>query len=147
MSQSTVCITLYIFRGTPDFYFARHVLAYFTSPEDPSFHETVHAQHEDEGDPWKVDRIHRGVDWALSATYLSHVNVGAVKVWKGREMDPVNVVAGIPVEGRERMSDWNCQTFILEGLQALVSEVYQTQEWYEAVEGELMDKLLDGCVG
>ncbi|KAF4451542.1 hypothetical protein F53441_5499 [Fusarium austroafricanum] len=147
MSESTVCITLYIFRGNPDFYFARHVLAYFTCPDNPNFHETVHAQHETESDPWKVDRIHRGIDWALSATYMDHVNAGALRVRRGREMDPVDVVAAIPVEGRERITDWNCQNFVLEGLQALVSCGYQTQQWYDIVEGELMDKLLDGTVG
>ncbi|EWG54166.1 hypothetical protein FVEG_17268 [Fusarium verticillioides 7600] len=142
MGNSTICMTIYIFKGNPvDAWYKRHVLMYFTSPENKNFHETVHAQRDDELKPWRVDRIHKKVIWADSATYITHVNAGAVKVRKGHELDPVNVMAATPLTGRD--ADWNCQNFLLEGLQALVSHGYQTQGWYDCVEGDLMDKLLD----
>ncbi|KAF5633196.1 hypothetical protein F25303_9228 [Fusarium sp. NRRL 25303] len=142
MGNSTICMTIYIFKGNPiDAWYKRHVLMYFTSPENKNFHETVHAQRDDELKPWRVDRIHKKVIWADSATYITHVNAGAVKIRKGHELDPVNVMAATPLTGRD--ADWNCQHFLLEGLQALVSHGYQTQEWYDCVEGDLMDKLLD----
>jgi hypothetical protein len=135
-------MTIYIFKGNPvDAWYKRHVLMYFTSPENKNFHETVHAQRDNELKPWRVDRIHKKVIWADSATYITHVNAGAVKVRKGHELDPVNAMAATPLTGRD--ADWNCQHFLLEGLQALVSHGYQTQEWYDCVEGDLMDKLLD----
>ncbi|KLO82198.1 uncharacterized protein FFB20_12051 [Fusarium fujikuroi] len=142
MGNSTICMTIYIFKGNPiDAWYKRHVLMYFTSPENKNFHETVHAQRDDELKPWRVDRIHKKVIWADSATYITHVNAGAVKVRKGHELDPVNVMVATPLTDRD--ADWNCQHFLLEGLQALVSHGYQTQEWYDSVEGDLMDRLLD----
>jgi hypothetical protein len=128
-------------------YSKRHVLIYFSSPENPNFHESVHVQRDDETSPWAVDQIHNKSDWIMTRRYLSHVNAGAVRVWRGEEMIPVNIVAATPVQGREHDSGWNCQSFLLEGLQEFVTYGLQTQEWYESVEGELMDRLLDGAVG
>uniref|UniRef100_A0A0D2Y9X2 Uncharacterized protein n=1 Tax=Fusarium oxysporum (strain Fo5176) TaxID=660025 RepID=A0A0D2Y9X2_FUSOF len=69
MGNSTICMTIYIFKGNPiDAWYKRHVLMYFTSPENKNFHETVHAQRDDEQQPWKVDRIHKKVIWPDSAT-------------------------------------------------------------------------------
>ena len=39
------------------------------------------------------------------------------------------------------------QAEILEGLQSLAFHGYQTQDWYEAVEGDLMDCVLRNAVG
>lgn len=78
-------------------YHRRHVLVYFTSPENENFHETVHAQRYDETQPWVVDQIHSRVNWFMSANYLSHVNAGAVRVCRGEEMTPVNIVAATRV--------------------------------------------------
>lgn len=147
MSYSIVCLTIFIFRGQPDAYHNRHVLVYFTSPDDPTLHETVHTQRDDEKKPWRVDRINEGIDWMMSTKYIAHVNAGAVKVPRGQERLPVDIAASISVEGREQDSGWNCQNLALEGLQAIVSNGLQTGEWYDSVEGELMDKLLDGAVG
>lgn len=44
---TTVCMTIFIFRGQPDCYQNRRVLLYFTSPENPDFYETVYAQRVD----------------------------------------------------------------------------------------------------
>lgn len=145
--HTTICLTIFVFRGAPDFYYKRHVLLYFTSPDDPEFHETVHAQRERDEDPWFVDQIHVAVNWAATATYLSHVNAGALLVHCGQEMAPVSIVAATRVVGREQDSGWNCQNFLLEGLQGIVSQGFQTQEWYDFVEGELADRLLDGSIG
>ncbi|PNY22173.1 uncharacterized protein TCAP_07176 [Tolypocladium capitatum] len=145
-SCTTISLTIYIFRGQPDVYYNRHVLIYFTSPDKPNFHETVHTQRDDDKSPWRVDQIHNRTDWFMSVTYLTHVNAGTVQVWSGQEMVPVNIVAATPVEGRESDGDWNCQKFVLEGLQALVYHGFQTQEWYDFVEGELADQLIDGAV-
>lgn len=146
-NYSTIYLTLFVFRGRPDMYYKRHVLIYFTSPEKPNFHKTVHAQRDTDASPWALDQIHSQVDWSLSINYLGHVNAGAVRVCKGEEMMPVNIVAATPVQGREHDSGWNCQNFLLEGLQEIANCGLQTQEWYESVAGELMDKLLDGAVG
>lgn len=144
---STICMTLFVFRGQPDVYYKRHVLVYFTSPEYRHFHETVHVQRDNDTSPWTLDQIHTRVDWSLSGSYRSHVNAGAVRVWKGDEMMPVNIVASTPVQGREQDSGWNCQNFILEGLQEIVNSGLQTEEWYESVEEELMEHLFEGSVG
>lgn len=146
-SYTSICLTIFIFRGEPDFYFNRRVLLYFTSPDDPKFHETVHAQRNTDEDPWVVDRIHVEINWAMTITYYSHVNAGAVLVQRGQEMVPVDVVAATPVVGREEDGGWNCQNFLLEGLQGIVSQGFQTQEWYHAIEGELADRLIDGAIG
>ncbi|KAG8409285.1 hypothetical protein J3458_019400 [Metarhizium acridum] len=143
-NYSTICLTIFVFRRVSDMYLNRHILLYLTSPENPGFHETVHAQRYDEENPWVVDRIHHRVDWMMSATYLSHVNAGAVRVQRGEEMLPVNIVAATPVRGQD--SGWNCQHFILEGLQEIVSQGLQTSEWYDLVEEQLTDYLLDGTV-
>lgn len=144
--STTVAMTIYMFRGTTDTYYNRHVLIYFTSPDLPDFHETVHAQHEDFGRPWVVDRVHISVDWALDALYIGHVNAGAVIVPRGQEMQPVTILEGTKVDGRENESDWNCQHFILEGLQCIVHHGLQDQAWYDAIEGELLDILLEGTL-
>lgn len=146
-NYSTICLTLFVFRGQPDVYYKRHVLVYFTSPENRNFHETVHAQRDNDTSPWALDQIHSRVDWSMSGSYLSHVNAGAVRVWRGEEMTPVNIVAATPVQGRELDSGWNCQNFLLEGLQEIVNYGLQTQEWYESVAEELMNHLFDGAVG
>uniref|UniRef100_A0A1Y1MSK2 Uncharacterized protein n=1 Tax=Photinus pyralis TaxID=7054 RepID=A0A1Y1MSK2_PHOPY len=125
-------------------WFNRHILLYFTSPEDLDFHETVHAQRYDAKSSWVVDRIHRRVEWALSETYVSHVNAGAVRVRRGEEMMPANIVAATPVQGQE--GDWNCQKFILEGLRGIVSHGLQTNEWYNFMEGQITECLIDGAV-
>ncbi|KAK7223237.1 hypothetical protein V2G26_011240 [Clonostachys chloroleuca] len=145
-TNTTICLTIFIFRGEPDMYFKRHVILYFTSPELPDFCETVHIQRVGETGPWMVDRARGAIDWALEANYCAHVNAGAVVVNRGEEMVPVAVTAGVPVQSRLNMS-WNCQNFVLEGLQALVDEGFQTQEWYSAVEDELVERLMDGTVG
>ncbi|KAK3942375.1 hypothetical protein QBC46DRAFT_380046 [Diplogelasinospora grovesii] len=145
-SYTTVCMTIFVFRGAPDAYYKRHVLIYFTSPDSPEFHETVHVQRENDASPWMVDRVHGQKDWDLTATYLSHVNAGAVLVHSGQEMVPVDIVAATPVEGREQDSGWNCQNFVLEGLQRIMYYGFQTQEWYDSVEEELTSQLLEGAI-
>ncbi|KAJ8130389.1 hypothetical protein O1611_g3240 [Lasiodiplodia mahajangana] len=138
-------LSIYIFRGEPDVYQKRHVLAYFRSADDPSFYETVHIIRHDHKSPWKVDRVHMKTEWAMNDDYLYHCDGGALLVPKGQEVVPVNIMAAIPVENRE--GDWNCQTFLLEGLRALATAGYQTQEWYNEVENALIDRLLDGAIG
>jgi len=141
----TISLTIFYFRGVPDAWYKRHVLIYFTSPDLPDFYETVHAQRDDDSSPWAVDQIHTKMHWAESRTYLGHVNAGAVQVYRGQEMQPVDIVSATPVTDRE--SEWNCQHFLLEGLRGIVSAGLQTDEWYDWVEGELMDNLLEGSVG
>lgn len=143
----TICMTIFIFRGDPDFYYKRHALLYFSSPDDPSMHETVHTQRQDEGAPWNVYHLHGKTDWSEPPNYQDHVNAGAVMVRRDDRMTPVNLVAATVVEGRHLDAGWNCQNFVLEGLQALVRRGLQSQEWYDAVEGELLDKLIEGAVG
>lgn len=145
-ATSLIHIALYIFRGAPDTYYNRHVLAYFTSPDDSNFHEIVHTQRDTERSPWVPKRESGKIDWLLVLNYLDHVNAGAIKVSKGQEMAPVSLVASANVQGRETDSGWNCQHFLLEGLQKLVDGHYQTQAWYDAVQEELTDKLLEGSV-
>lgn len=65
----------------------------------------------------------------------------------GKEMVPVDIVAATPVQDREPDSSWNCQHFLLEGLKRLVRYGFQTQEWYDFVEGKLMDQLIHEVVG
>jgi hypothetical protein len=47
-----------------------------------------------------------------------------------------------PIE-QDQQSDWNYQTFLLEGLEKLV----QTTEWYDFVEDELTTALPENTVG
>ena len=113
MSHSTVCLTTFIFRGEPGVNHKRHVLVYFSSPDDPNQHQTVHAQRGDEDDPWKVDQIHKGIDWTMTASYIAYVDAGAVKVQRGQEMLPVDIAASISVGGHEEDEGWNYQNFAL----------------------------------
>jgi hypothetical protein len=106
-----------------------------------NFHETVHAQRDDEDSPWAVDNPEGARDWRLSVHYTSHVNAGYVQVHQGRERDVVDVAKSVSVVDREGDSRWNCRNFVYESDQG-----YQTDEWYNWVENELMDKLLDGAV-
>lgn len=141
-----VCLTIFVFRGCPDTYFNRHVMAHFTSPDDPGLYETIHTQRMGKGGPWKVFRVRGVQNWFLTNDYLSHVNAGAMVVPSGQELAPVEIVASTPVEGRDQDSGWNCQNFVLEGLQEMVRRKLQTQEWYDSIEGELIDQLLEGAV-
>ncbi|KAJ4306558.1 hypothetical protein N0V88_001362 [Collariella sp. IMI 366227] len=143
-------MTIYIFRGLPDVWNKRHVLLYFTSPDLSNFFETVHAQYKvDDDDPnkgeWMVDQVHKRVQWDESRTYLTHVNAGALVVSPGQEMMPVDIIAATPIKNRP--GDWNCQSFLYEGMQELVAQGYHGTEWYDWVEGEVMDRLLDTNVG
>jgi hypothetical protein len=142
----TICMTIFIFRASPDLYSTRHVLMYFTSPDLPHFHETVHTQRMDElaADGF-VDRLRDKADWATERNYANHVNAGAVLVPRGQELLPVGIVAAIPTKGRD--GEWNCQHFLYEGLQAIVDRGLQTLGWYDAIEDEMMDKIFDGTVG
>ncbi|KAH8163353.1 hypothetical protein CIB48_g4878 [Xylaria polymorpha] len=146
-SYTKLYLTIFVFRGQPDVYYKRHVLAYFQSAEGPKFYETIHALRDDDESPWRVDRVHKKTEWAMSAKYLYHCDGGALLVPKGQEMVPVNIMAAISVKDREQDSGWNCQNFLLEGLKDLVAAGYQTQEWYSVVEDALMDRLLDGAAG
>lgn len=145
-NTSLICITIYIFRGEPDTYYNRHVLAYFTSPDNPGFHETVHTQRDSDDTPWIPIRESEPNDWLLIVNYHGHVNAGAVHVPRGQETALVDLVASANVQGRETDSGWNCQHYLLEGLQKLVDCRIQTQAWYDVVQEELMDRLLEGAV-
>ncbi|KAG7290699.1 hypothetical protein NEMBOFW57_000702 [Staphylotrichum longicolle] len=122
----------------------RHAVLYFTSPDLPDFYETVHTQRDSKTLRWIVGRHHAKIEWVAEPTYVDHVNAGAVLVDPGQEMVPVDIVAAN--SGHDRDMDWNCHNFVYEGLQELVRRGYQTQEWYDFVENEMMDKLLDGTV-
>lgn len=143
--RTTVCLTVFIFRGQPsDTWNNRHVVLYFTSPDLPDFYETVHTQRDSKTLKWIVGRHHGKMEWVAEPAYVDHVNAGAVLVDPGQEMVPVDIVAAN--SGHDRDMDWNCHNFVYEGLQELVRRGYQTQEWYDFVENEMMDKLLDGTV-
>ncbi|OAA71296.1 hypothetical protein ISF_01847 [Cordyceps fumosorosea ARSEF 2679] len=143
----TVCLTIFIFRGEPDTYYNRHVLLYISSPDDPGLHETVHVQREDEAAPWKVYRLQGKTDWSEPANYLAHVNAGAVLVRPEAVTAPGAIIAATPVTGRHNDGGWNCQNFLLEGLQEFVRQGLQSQAWYDAVEEELLDKVIEDAVG
>lgn len=169
---SRIYLTLYVFRGDVDTWYNRHVLAYWTSPEDPALTRTVHArrdvddgqEEQQEGDPeeeelqqeqelqlqpqapWRVEKDEASKSWALDKKYLSHVNGGIVQVPRGQEARPAEIMASVSVADREQQTDWNGQHFVLEGLQKLVDQGLQSGEWYDWVEGQLMDKLMDGAV-
>ena len=145
-SYTTICLRIFIFRGEPDVYYRRHVLCYFTSPTNRNFHETVRVQRENDQCPWKVDPVHDEMDWTLSVRYIGHVNAGCFMMPQGEEMMLVDIVSKTPVTDKEYNSDWNCLNFVLEGLGQIVSNGLQTQEWYDRVEKELIDKLVDGSV-
>lgn len=145
-ATSLIHISIYLFRGQPDAYYNRHVIAYFTSPDNPDFHETVHTQRDTEWSPWVPKRESGKIDWVLVVNYLGHINAGTIQVSRGQEMTPVSIVASANVQGRETDSGWNCQHFLLEGLQKLVDNQYQTQAWYDDIEEDLTDMLLDEAV-
>lgn len=145
-ATSLIHISIYLFRGQPDAYYNRHVIAYFTSPDNPDFHETVHTQRNTEWSPWVPKRESGKIDWVLVVNYLGHINAGTIRVPRGQEMSPVSLVASANVQGRETDSGWNCQHFLLEGLQKLVDHQYQTQAWYDAIQEDLTDMLLDEAV-
>uniref|UniRef100_A0A1Y1K7V2 Uncharacterized protein n=1 Tax=Photinus pyralis TaxID=7054 RepID=A0A1Y1K7V2_PHOPY len=138
-------LSIFIFRGVPDVWYRRHVVMYFTSPDDPGFHKSVHAQRDSDGLPWSVILENGKVHWELDASYLGHVDAGHITVWKGQETWPVNTVAAVQVEGRE--ADWSCQNFVYEGLQAIVHLGLQDEAWYTGVQDEIMNQLLEGAVG
>lgn len=140
-------MTIYVFRGEPDFYHTRHVLLYFTSPSDADFHETVHVQRSGEKGPWEIDQIHQKQNWVLENTYLYHLNLGALRMPSGQEMAPVNIVATTPLlETNDDNPEWNCQNFLYGGLQRLVQYGLETQDWFDHVQGQLMDLLIEGTV-
>ncbi|KAK3298942.1 uncharacterized protein B0H64DRAFT_386686 [Chaetomium fimeti] len=142
---TTIHLTVYIFRGEPlDTYNHRHALLYLTSPDLPAYHETVHTQRDEATDLWVVGRLHVPVPWFETRAYVAHVSAGALRVPAGREMAPAEAVAAVPAGARP--PDWNCQNFLYEGFQVLVDRGWQTQDWWEEVVGEMMDKLLDSTV-
>lgn len=145
--QINIYLTIYIFRGAPDSWYNRHVLLYCTSPDDANFHETIHVQRHNSKSPWAVDRIHKKVEWELTKSYINHVNAGVVKMRRGQEMLPLEIIASSGLKKNSEPSEWNCQHFLLEGLQKLVKKGLQTQAWYDHVEGELMDRIIDGAKG
>ncbi|EAQ89260.1 hypothetical protein CHGG_05879 [Chaetomium globosum CBS 148.51] len=144
-ASTTLILTVYIFRGEPtDTYNHRHALLYLTSPTLPHYHETIHTQRDEATDLWVVDRLHERVAWFEARAYVGHVSAGALRVPAGREMEPVEAIAGVPAGARP--PDWNCQNFLYEGFQVLVDRGWQTQEWWDEVVGEMMDRLLDATV-
>lgn len=155
---SLLYITIFIFRGKPDSYSKRHVLAQFISRHNKSFHETVHVQRKIEEDPeipeeeiekqpWIPARESGRMDWLLAPRYIGHVNAGTVRVQRGREMEPVDIAASVDVTGKEEDKGWFCLHYLLEGFQKLVDSGYQSQDWYNAVEKELMKEIFYGAVG
>lgn len=144
---TSVYLTIFIFRGEPDVYYKRHVLSYFESSQDPDFHETVHVQRDDETSPWVLDNDHELRDWPLDPYYIDHVNARSFAVSHGREMDVVAIAKSIPVNDRHQDGDWNCQSFVYEVLAEFVRRRLKTDDWYDRIEAEFMEKLLDGAVG
>ncbi|KAI0455053.1 hypothetical protein F5B21DRAFT_221204 [Xylaria acuta] len=144
-ATTTVYLTIFVFRGKPDTHFNRHVILYFTSQENPHFHETILVQRPYHNGPWEVVRMTAEKFWPEEKRYLSHVNAGSVRVREGQESALVDVIKAIPLDNRE--ADWNCQNFVLEGLQEMVDRGYQEQEWYDDVEDELMTQLISDTVG
>ncbi|KAI1420850.1 hypothetical protein F5Y12DRAFT_790845 [Xylaria sp. FL1777] len=144
-SYTTVYLTIFGFRGEPDAYYKRHVLAYFQAPES-NFCETVHVTRHDAKSPWEVNRVDVLVEWAMTANISFNCDGGAFLVPRGQEKVLTNIMAAVPVMGRELDSGWNCQNFVLEGLTNLVAAKYQTKEWYTEVENKLIDYLLDRAV-
>lgn len=65
---------------------------------------------------------------------------------RGQELAPANIMTAVSILNKESDEDWNCQNFLLGGLQELVTSGYQTQEWYNWVEDALMELLLDGAI-
>ncbi|KAH6627930.1 hypothetical protein F5144DRAFT_577296 [Chaetomium tenue] len=144
-ASTTLILTVYIFRGEPtDTYNHRHALLYLTSPTLPHYHETIHTQRDEATDLWVVDRLHERVAWFEARAYVGHVSAGALQVPVGCEMEPVEAIAGVPAGARP--PDWNCQNFLYEGFQVLVDRGWRTQEWWDEVVGEMMDRLLDATV-
>jgi hypothetical protein len=142
---TTLHLTVYIFRGEPrDTYNHRHALLYLTSPNLPTYHETVHTQRDEATDLWVVDRLHLPVAWFETRAYVAHVSAGSLRVPVGCEMEPVEAIASVPAGARP--PDWNCQNFLYEGFQVLVDRGWQTQEWWDEVVSEMMDRLLDATV-
>jgi len=121
-TYTTICLTIFIFRGEPDVYYKRHVLCYFTSPTNRNFHETVHIQRVNDESPWVVDQVHDEMDWTLSVKYVSYFNAGTLLIPKGDELMPVDIVSRTPMTGKEHNSDWNClncDTQRIEGSKAM----------------------------
>ncbi|KAI1749852.1 hypothetical protein F4782DRAFT_511777 [Xylaria castorea] len=144
-ATTTVYLTIFVFRGKPDTHFNRHVIIYFTSQENQDFHETILVQRPYPNGPWGVVRMTTDKFWPEEKRYLSHVNAKIVRVRKGQESALVDIIGAIPLENRE--ADWNCQNFVLEGLQEIVNQGYEAQEWYDYVEDELMTQLVTETVG
>ncbi|KAI1738079.1 hypothetical protein F4680DRAFT_427031 [Xylaria scruposa] len=143
-ATTTVYLTIFVFRGKPDTHFNRHVIIYFTSQENLDFHETILIQRPYPNGPWEVVRMKIDKFWPEEKRYISHVNAEIVRVYKGQESALVDIIAAIPLENRE--ADWNCQNFVLEGLQEIVNRGYEAQEWYDYVEDELMTQLVTDTV-
>ncbi|KAF4120312.1 hypothetical protein GMORB2_3113 [Geosmithia morbida] len=143
-----ICPTIYIFRGDPDVYYKRHCIICFTSPDDDTLNESIHVQRDGEDDPWVLHRSHEDMDWITNDGYIGHVNVGAITVRGGADEAQLvaDIVAGTPLHGPTHEREWNCQSFLLEGLKTLADEGFQTQAWYEDTMEEFMDRLIEGAV-
>lgn len=142
-----VRLVLYIFRGEPDTYYKRHVLVYFTSPQDKHFHHTVHIRREYDNQPWDLDWEDASREWFISPKCIDAVDAGRVITGQESKTAPVEIVAGTKITDRELQTDFNCQSFLLEGFKQLVIQKYQTDEWYDNVEEELIEKLLRDAIG
>ncbi|KAI0206881.1 hypothetical protein F4808DRAFT_405669 [Astrocystis sublimbata] len=142
---TTVYLTIFVFRGKPDTHYNRHVIIYFTSLDAPDFHETILVQRPYHNGPWQVIRMTAEKFWPEEKRYLSHVNAKVGRIQQGQETGLVDIIADMPITNRE--ADWNCQNFVLEGLQELVNQGYEAQEWYDSVEDELMTQLVSDTVG
>ena len=69
-----------------------------------------------------------------------------MQVSAGQEALPADIMASVPVADREQQTDWNGHHFVLEGLRKIVDEGLQSSEWYERIEGQLINKRLDNAV-
>lgn len=140
-AKTGVRMRLYVFRGSPDVYYRRHVIM---EVETPDFYEHIHIQRPSDKHPWHIERSPEWTDWLMSHKYVSHFHAGITVVPKGWEPKILDAFEAVPVVNRE--GDWNCQKFILEGMEGLVKKGYQTQAWYDAIESELLDHLFQNAL-